>query len=1089
MGDDSAASRYGQDGRIHLDYFGPEVYNADPQTWGVTQDPNGLIYVASSDGVLIYDGVSWELVETPSGAIILSVDAGPDGRVYVGGVGELGYLEPDSLGQMQYVSLLDHLASEDRIFSGVRRTIVLSDGVYFQGQSRIMRFSVNGLSSWETGGLFSRSDAMGDTLYVHQPGLGLLQLKDNALTLVPGSESLADVSYLAGVVPREEGGFLAITRSNGLFLCDSAQTGAPACLPFAPATSEFLSSRYVSNILHRSDGTVMLGTWGHGVILMTEDGEILRVFDDDVELPQSTIQSLFEDRQGQVWFTTNNGLARLRHPSSMTSFDRETGLTGGVTDMLRHQGQLYASTSEGVFRLQPSTARGPATFVRHLSTREHCASLISTPQGGLAGCRNGVFDLENDRLFEDFTSNVVYDLHRSAVDTTRMYAALQNGLAWFDLVDGAWTYRDRIEAPVIIYRIAEDQAGTLWMSSIRNGVFRFDQRQGGAPHLSEQYSVEQGLPEAWYITHTLGGEVIFRHDDGEALYKPVIEGDTVRIERDPRFETFLHQEADALEYLHGDEEGRVWTFSSAGAAVAVPHTEGIYRVYPTILRTTAARRVYTMYNDGDDTLWMGGAHGATRVQKSKAIVEPMPYSVLIRRVATTTDSLIFGGYRQASLTQAATLPYDTRGLRFTYAAPQFDAPAATRYRTRLDGLDEDWSAWTDETRRDYMNLPPGHYRFVVQARNVYGMLSESAHYDFTILPPWYGTWWAYVLWVLLAGGGLIGLVLGYNRVKSGQLEARNRLLETAVDERTAIIEDQKTSLEAAYEEAIWANEDLSRSNRMLEERTGQLRDALEANKEILGITAHDLKNPLSGIIGLADVVLFDATEEPELLEPSVAEHVPMLKQEAQRMLRIVEELLDRHRDQMEQAALNKEPLDLGAVVSTVMRWNGKQAANKEIVLHHEVDDTIIVDADALGLQRVLDNYLSNAIKYSPLGSAVRVEAQPLPDAGGDAAPAWVRVAVIDEGPGLTEEDKKIAFSKMQRLSAKPTAGEHSSGLGLYIVKGIVEAHGGQVGVESSHGDGATFWFTMPLGTGAKAPTVGAGWAAVGEQTTSSPEKG
>ena len=234
----------------------------------------------------------------------------------------------------------------------------------------------------------------------------------------------------------------------------------------------------------------------------------------------------------------------------------------------------------------------------------------------------------------------------------------------------------------------------------------------------------------------------------------------------------------------------------------------------------------------------------------------------------------------------------------------------------------------------------------------------------------------------------------------------------------------------------------------------RLREALEANKEILGITAHDLKNPLAGIIGLAEMILADADDGSA--SESVAENLPMLKGEAERMLKIVQDLLDSHR-QGEELPLRIERTKLTDIISTVLRWNSQQAQHKEIVLGCDVALDVQVNVDVLAMQRVLDNYVSNAIKYSPQGTSVCVQAEIE-----SCAIPQVRVTVRDEGPGLTESDKAKAFGKLQRLSAKPTGGEHSTGLGLFIVKKLVEAHGGEVGVDSVIGQGSTFWFRLPV---------------------------
>ena len=314
----------------------------------------------------------------------------------------------------------------------------------------------------------------------------------------------------------------------------------------------------------------------------------------------------------------------------------------------------------------------------------------------------------------------------------------------------------------------------------------------------------------------------------------------------------------------------------------------------------------------------------------------------------------------------------------------------------------------------------------------------------------HGPWWttAHTRWFA------IGLSLTVLLVASWVV-----LLRRQINEQTKEINAKNVSLSVAYEEAQVINDSLIETNRMLENSMDQLRDALEANKEILGITAHDLKNPLGGIIGLAEMVIHDFEHGVQSTYESAVDNIPMLKDEAERMLKIIKELLDKHREGGE-LSLNKEKALLGDVVSAVIRWNQKQATSKEIQLHYHAEEVVVVDIDVMAIQRVLDNYVSNAIKYSPSQTSVWINIERINAAEYEGS--RVMVSVRDEGPGLTAEDKQHVFGKMQRLSAKPTAGEHSTGLGLYIVKQLVEAHRGHVGVESEEGKGAIFWFTLPV---------------------------
>jgi signal transduction histidine kinase len=133
------------------------------------------------------------------------------------------------------------------------------------------------------------------------------------------------------------------------------------------------------------------------------------------------------------------------------------------------------------------------------------------------------------------------------------------------------------------------------------------------------------------------------------------------------------------------------------------------------------------------------------------------------------------------------------------------------------------------------------------------------------------------------------------------------------------------------------------------------------------------------------------------------------------------------------------------------------AERKGITLSAVITPDIHYQGDKTRLREALDNYISNAVKYSPQGKTVTVSLTLAADG------KWIEFGVRDQGPGITEEDKPQLFGKFKKLSARPTAGESSTGLGLSIVKAIVELHGGQVGCDSTPGQGAYFWARLPLG--------------------------
>ena len=256
-------------------------------------------------------------------------------------------------------------------------------------------------------------------------------------------------------------------------------------------------------------------------------------------------------------------------------------------------------------------------------------------------------------------------------------------------------------------------------------------------------------------------------------------------------------------------------------------------------------------------------------------------------------------------------------------------------------------------------------------------------------------------------------------------------------------------------ELIEANGDLKMALQERDARASELKEALDRNQEILSITSHDLKNPLGGIIGLSEMIVEDTEDREDLAD--IHENAKLIHEEAERMLGIITDLLDRHR-QGESIELRYEVCDLGRLAFGSVRTNERQAKAKNIkVIYARPDEPAAVRGDRSALMRVIDNLLSNAVKYSPPDTTVRVD---LSHSVGENG-RW-ELSIQDEGPGLTEEDHQRVFGKMARLSARPTGGEHSSGLGLYVARELVERMGGQIGVVSVAGKGARFWFSLPV---------------------------
>jgi signal transduction histidine kinase len=218
--------------------------------------------------------------------------------------------------------------------------------------------------------------------------------------------------------------------------------------------------------------------------------------------------------------------------------------------------------------------------------------------------------------------------------------------------------------------------------------------------------------------------------------------------------------------------------------------------------------------------------------------------------------------------------------------------------------------------------------------------------------------------------------------------------------------------------------------------------------EFLGIAAHDLKNPLSVIVGSAD--LLKMSREPAKID-KIAH---LIAAAATRMRDLVTNLLDANAIEQGKFVSNIERCNIGTLVEQCVEHNSASAGKKGITLRVGVSEGLWATADRAATSQILDNLVSNAVKYSPPNTTVHVHAMP--------EEAWILVSVRDEGPGISEADQKKMFQKFTRLSARPTGGESSTGLGLSIVKRLAEAMSGSVQCQSVVGFGSTFMLRLPV---------------------------
>lgn len=776
--------------------FSPAEYGGAPQNWSVIQDRNGVIYVGNvNDGLFAFDGARWHRIPMPNRSAVRSLAMDTHGRVYVGAVGEFGYLEPDAVGQMHYVSLMEMVPPEHRQFTDVWKTLVSSDGIYFSTRAAVFRIANGKVKVWTADTPFHMAFVVDDVFYIRQFERGLLRMADDKLEIVSGGERFADAMVYIMLpwkgADARPGELLIGTRGHGWWRFDGKNYQ-----PWSEAADAATRDLDVYNGIWLSNGLLAVLAPPAGLLFLDKDGHVVRKLQRENGLANNTVNSLFEDDQHGLWVTSDIGVTRISIDRPVTTFDERNGLTGAVIAVTRYDGKFYAGTTDGLFELADSSSDDPH-FRRLAQVKGATWSLLDSGHGLLVGATGGTYTI-NDGAIKPARSVGPHPVSmlKSRLDPNRIFLGSQTGLSSI-----RWDGRGWIEEGPIgdfgdeIRTMEQDEQGRLWLGTWNSHVLRItlpgsdaDGHRAGEAKVA-RFNSQQGIPRGEVAVLRIDDELLVGSSEGIFSFDATHQ----RFVPDARFANMFKQGTRQMTLVRQDARGTLWMYVEdidhgvRESGRAVRDKNGHWRWQPTPLQPLAGVNMLSILPELDGVVWFSGEQGLFRYAPPAIEPDQTRFSTLLRAISSKDGARLS---RTTSPSAAAQIPYERNALRFEFSAPSFDTSNANRFQTQLTGLDQDWSPWSSEAYRDYTNIPDGEYRFQVRSHNVYGELGKTAAFDFHVLSPWYRTWWAWTLWSVLAAIGLTLVVVW----RSTALRRRNRTLVALVEQRTVELQAAVTAL-------------------------------------------------------------------------------------------------------------------------------------------------------------------------------------------------------------------------------------------------------------------------------------------------------
>lgn len=1011
-------------------------YDHTAQNWAVVQDRRGVLYFANHAGILEYDGVSWKVhyIEG-SGQKVRSLAIDPSGTVFAGGENsQIWRLAPDSTGTMRLTSLSRFLDEEYREFDTVYGTHIVQNKVYFRSQDSIFVWDRQKMTVLTPVSRFKASFVHGDDLLVQDEEKGLLKLVNDTLVPVPGGTAFG-VSRISMFTPfggvAGENTFLMGNRDSELSLYKDG-----TLIPFQIQTEaqDYIDRYMLNHGIRLSSGDFALATQ-KGLVIIGPGGELISILDRDRGLQDDVIKFVFQDTWGNLWLCLEIGISKIEYHSPFLFVKSNVSLPGLIQAVVRHKNDLYIGTTRGIFYMRENHR-----FQKIPGISDPCNALVSFAGHLLAATDDGVYLVNRNRP-QKITDRRMLSLSASKHYPGLLWCGAQDALLAFEKRKGQWREKLTLEIPNHgIHSIAEGEDDTLWLGTPGEIVFKIRFTNGfGQPEIST-LGPGQGLPGGESYVAEAAGQVVvgtskglFRFDSAANRFIPY---------------PLLGREfaggelSEPVFRIIEDFEEKIWFSSGSRNYLAVPGLEGRYGINHQPFRRMPLVQTNAIYPDPLQKItWFSRHDGLFGFDHTLEKNYRQPFRTLIRRIILNESSgnpidLPFNGQgKSADASPVPHIEFKNRSIYFEYAAPFFEAENETRYQCLLEGYDPEWTTWSKESNRNYTNLSPGDYRFRVRAKNIFGTSGQEDEFRFRILNPWYGTWWMYLVYILLSAFLIYLLVRG----RSFKLEKDKKRLESVVNERTR---------------------EINQKNRQLLNQAEKLKEMDNVKSRFFANISHEFRTPLTLIQGPLEQMYSESGDRDK------RKRISSMLRSSRRLLNLINQLLDLSRLDSGKEKLLAANLDIVSFLKGVTAAFETMAEQKKLNLtFFSEEDEIALYFDSQKMERVMSNLLINAVKFTPPHGNVTVsiykrlqEQEPAGEPHN-----FVYISVKDSGAGIPLDQIDSIFDRFFQVERTEAAIRQGTGIGLALVKEYVELHHGNIDLHTLEGKGTEFVLRFPTG--------------------------
>lgn len=753
-----------------------QTYHSGNQNWQIGQSKEGWMYFANNNGLLEFDGTNWNTYPLPGNPKVRSVLAVGD-TVYVGALGQFGRFVRNHKGQMVYQNLSGQANQKAQI--NIWHIHHIDNDIFFQSDDA---FYINNYKTRvECPPGVHYSAIVYNRLYITSyKGVSVLVGKK----FIPLTDiDLNQTSNIVAMLPWQQK-LLLVTSNKGLFLYYNNHLR-----PFHVA--EGLDTQQLS-CAALSESTLALGTLQDGVILVDLKEHKTERVSTNNGLQNKTVLSATFDKDHNLWMALDNGLDCIQLQSPLRFLSSRQSPIGSGNCSITYQGKLYFGTNQGLYAMDGNHI----SFIEGTGSQVLCLDTI----GGQLFCGGRQFFINiNGNRITRYSHRGVWGVRALGNHPDILITSSYWGLRLMRPTTQGWQMAEEVKGGDISAKTfyVEDMTDAIWVANKEKGLYRLTLTDNLMGVKSKKCYNSAALPKGdnVYIAK-VDGEMVIASRQGLFRYDATHD----KLVKHTALENRLSGSA-AYTYINQSDDGSIW-YASEGA-IHVSKGNHLQSYLNDCLMEDFENVSFTNRMQAI----IGTEDGFAMLEKhlspdSTRVIQPYIRRIII---GNNTDTLYYKA-------ESPVISWRNNSLHFEFSANSYDPTQTVRFCYWLEGSGEkDWSPATRLHTKEYTNIPEGRYIFHVKAITADGSIGGETSFAFTILPPWYRTWWAYTSYII----GIIAIIFViYQRIK----QSRQRLIRQK-DEQIENLEEEKLQIElrARQDELVRSRMNVVRKNEMLQE--------------------------------------------------------------------------------------------------------------------------------------------------------------------------------------------------------------------------------------------------------------------------------